>query len=204
MLKLNEKGLIPAIVQDAASGRVLMLGYMDAEALRRTLEQGQVWFYSRSRGELWHKGATSGSYLNLRSIVADCDEDALLLRVEATGPACHTGAQSCFFNEVKSAETQKSESQGASILDELYRIILERKALKPQGSYVAGLLEGGIDRISKKVIEEAGEAVIAAKNAEAQPLAAEVADLWFHSLVLLAASGLEPEDVWRELRARRK
>ncbi|MBI4297873.1 MAG: bifunctional phosphoribosyl-AMP cyclohydrolase/phosphoribosyl-ATP diphosphatase HisIE [Chloroflexi bacterium] len=203
MLKLAENGLIPAIIQDARTHQVLMLGYMDAEALRRTLEQGQVWFYSRSRQELWHKGATSGSYLHLKGIVADCDQDALLLQVEPSGPVCHTGAQSCFFNEVKSAEAEKGEARGPDILDEIYRVILERKALKPQGSYVASLLESGVSKVAQKVIEEAGEVALA-KDESPERLAAEAADLFFHALILLAARGLDPEAVWRELRARRR
>ena len=209
MLKFDQKGLIPAIVQDNTSGEVLMMAWMNAESVRRTLASGQAWFYSRSRQELWHKGATSGSFLNVKSIWKDCDEDTLILKVDAQGPACHTGNRTCFFTEMgHSADKEIGETaapaEGAAIVDELFAVIEERKKTKPEGSYVGKLLDGGIDRIGKKVVEEAAESIIAAKNGERGPIAYEVADLWFHSLVLLAASGLTPNDVWQELRRRRK
>ncbi len=238
MLKPDDKGLIPAIIQDANTGQVLMLGYISPESLRLTLEQGQVWFYSRSRQELWHKGATSGNVLRLRSVTADCDEDALLIKVEPTGPVCHTGAQSCFFNPVTelqwqapahpepveggtahgstSSPNEVSESDASartpragpvdsgSVLQELWQVILERQRTKPEGSYTASVLKRGVDRAGQKVIEEAGEVVIAAKNGEKQAIASEMADLWFHSLLLLAAAGVSPQSVWQELARRRK
>lgn len=203
MLKFDDRGLIPAIAQDAESGRVLMLAYMNAESLRRTLESGQVWFYSRSRRELWHKGATSGSYLNLRRVVADCDGDALLLLVEPTGPVCHTGADVCFFDDI-AAEPESETAVGSGILDEVFDVIEGRKRELPEGSYVASLFRGGLDRIAKKVGEEAAESIIAAKNGDPEPLAAEVADLWFHTLIMLSACGLEPEAIYAELRRRRR
>ncbi|MEE9324391.1 MAG: bifunctional phosphoribosyl-AMP cyclohydrolase/phosphoribosyl-ATP diphosphatase HisIE [Dehalococcoidia bacterium] len=203
MIKLNEKGLVPAIAQDAQSGEVLMLGYMDEEALKRTLSSGQAWFYSRSRSELWHKGATSGSYLNLRSILIDCDEDTILLKVEPTGPVCHTGNKSCFFQELSEDKLQ-FDTTAIEVINELFDVIRERQINRPEGSYVASLFEEGLDKIGKKVIEEAGEVVIAAKNGQGEQTVSEVADLWFHSMVLLAASGLRLEDVWAELRRRRK
>ena len=203
MIKLDEKGLIPAIVQDDKTDRVLMLGYMDEEALRRTRESGQVWFYSRSRAELWHKGATSGNYLNLRSIHIDCDSDTILIRAEPTGPTCHTGEESCFFTELPSGEL-RFEGEDPHILDELFRVIQERKLTMPEGSYVAELLRQGPGRIGKKVIEEAGESAIASLVEGPEATVREVADLWFHSLVLLAASGLSPDQVWQELKSRRK
>lgn len=203
MLKFDDRGLIPAIAQDAATGDVLMLAYMSPESLRRTLESGQVWFYSRSRKELWHKGATSGSYLNLRRIIADCDGDALLLQVEPMGPVCHTGNETCFFQELKEPDAEAQIAIGPGIIDEVSGVIEGRKRDMPQGSYVASLFRGGLDRIAKKVGEEAAESIIAAKNGDPGPIAAEVADLWFHSLVLLSACGLSPEDVFAELRRRR-
>ena len=203
MIKLDEKGLIPAIVQDDKTGRVLMLGYMDEEALRKTRESGQVWFYSRSRAELWHKGETSGNYLNLRSIHIDCDSDAILIRAEPTGPTCHTGEESCFFTELPSGEL-RFEGEDPHILDELFRVIQERKLTMPEGSYVAELLRQGPGRIGKKVIEEAGESAIASLVEGPEATVREVADLWFHSLVLLAACDLSPDQVWQELKSRRK
>lgn len=206
MVKFNEDGLIPAIAQDANTGEVLMLAYMNEEALRRTLETGQAWFYSRSRQELWHKGATSGSYLNVESILVDCDGDTILLRVEPQGPACHTGERTCFFRELTKEGTKPIDTEiaDAGMVGELFKVIRERQRTRPVGSYVSRLLDGGIDRIGKKVVEEATEAVLAAKNGEPEAIASEVADLWFHSLILLAACGLTPEEVWKELRRRRK
>ena len=210
MLNFDEKGLIPAIAQDANTGEVLMLAYMNEESLLLTLASGQAWFYSRSRQELWHKGETSGSFLNIRSIVVDCDEDTLLLKVEPTGPVCHTGNRTCFFRELSELEAKEEAppftqiSAGPEILSELFEVIQDRQRNKPKGSYVSSLLEEGLDRIAKKVVEEAGETVIAAKNNEPQQLAGEVADLWFHTLVLLAACGLPPQAVWDELRRRRR
>lgn len=209
MLNFDEKGLIPAIAQDANTGEVLMLAYMNEESLRRTLSSGQAWFYSRSRQELWHKGETSGNYLNIRSILVDCEANSLLLKVEPTGPVCHTGNRTCFFrglNELESEERIPNLAQisaGPEILSEVFQVIQERQETKPEGSYVSSLLEEGIDGVGKKVVEEAGETVIAAKNQEPQRTVSEVADLWFHSLVLLAACGLSPQDVWEELRRRR-
>ena len=203
MIKLDKEGLIPAIVQDDDNGRVLMLGYMDGEALKRTLKTGQVWFYSRSRAELWHKGATSGNYLNLRGISIDCDGDTILVRAEPTGPVCHTGNETCFFRELPSDGLQ-FERQPAPMVDELFQVILGRKRTMPQDSYVAGLFKEGVGRISKKVIEEAGETAIAALEGDSEHTVREVADLWFHTLVLLAACDLTPEQVWEEFRARRR
>jgi len=210
MLNFDEKGLIPTIMQDANTGEVLTLAYMNEESLRRTLASGQAWFYSRSRQELWHKGETSGNFLNVRSIFVDCEANALLLKVEPTGPACHTGNRTCFFQQLSDAEVREGESSpqqasaGPEILSELFEVIQERQRTKPEGSYVSSLLEEGLDRIAKKVVEEAGETVIAAKNQEPQQTVGEVADLWFHTLVLLAACGLPPQAVWEELRRRRR
>ncbi|MFQ5933226.1 MAG: bifunctional phosphoribosyl-AMP cyclohydrolase/phosphoribosyl-ATP diphosphatase HisIE [Dehalococcoidia bacterium] len=203
MIKLDEKGLMPAIVQDDATGKVLMLGYMDEEALKRTMKSGQVWFYSRSRAELWHKGATSGNYLNLRSVSIDCDEDTVLVKAEPTGPACHTGNETCFFRELPSDDLSFQREE-PHILKELFQVIQERKETMPEDSYVADLFRKGPGRVSQKVIEEAAESAISALEGDREQTAKEVADLWFHSMVLLASRDLTPEDVWRELKARRR
>ena len=221
MVNFSSSPLIPAIAQDAKTGQVLMTAYMNQESLQKTLESGQAWFWSRSRQELWHKGATSGSYLNVRSVVADCDGDTILLLVDPEGPACHTGAVSCFFTEVP-AGTPEQEAEvmaalrGAPIgapspeveeahpMDALFAIIEDRKARKPAGSYTAQLLSEGIDRPAKKVVEEAGEAAIAAVGQSDQRLIEEMADLWYHSLILLSARGLTPAQVYHELQSRRK
>jgi phosphoribosyl-ATP pyrophosphohydrolase/phosphoribosyl-AMP cyclohydrolase len=219
MLKYDANGLIPAVVQDAETRQVLMVGYMNRESVQRTVETGQAWFWSRSRGELWHKGATSGHYLNVRAIHVDCDGDTLLVEAAPAGPTCHTGAVSCFFNELEAEDGRAAANApaepvatagvaaGAQIgraVEALFAVIQERQRLRPEGSYVAKLLDAGVDRIAKKIGEEATEVVIAAKNADQAEITWEVADLWFHSLVLLAASGLTPADIWQELDRRRR
>ena len=202
-LKLNEQGLVPAIAQDEKTGEVLMLGYMSPGSLRRTLASGEAWFYSRSRQELWHKGEVSGNFIKVNKVQVDCDNDTLLLKSSPTGPVCHTGRPTCFFQDMEGGEPE-FEEPSAPVVDELFEVIEQRKREAPQGSYVAELLAAGVDRIGKKVIEEAGETAIAAKNGVAAETVHEVADLWFHSLVLLSSAGLTPEDVWQELRGRRK
>ena len=202
-LRLTEQGLIPAIAQDERTGEVLMVAHMDREALRRTLDTGEAWFYSRSRAELWHKGETSGNVIKVSRIVVDCDGDVLLLKSTPTGPACHTGKPTCFFQTLEGLPAE-TEEQGPHVVEELFGVIEGRKQESPEGSYVAKLLWEGVDRIGKKVIEEAGETVIAAKNNSPEELTHEVADLWFHSLILLSWAGLSPEDIWEELRSRRK
>jgi phosphoribosyl-ATP pyrophosphohydrolase/phosphoribosyl-AMP cyclohydrolase len=180
---MERQDLIPAIVQDAQSDRVLMLAYMDEEALRRTRESGEAWFWSRSREEYWHKGATSGNTFAVEEIRDDCDGDAILLRVRPAGPACHTGAESCFAPW-------------------LWRVIAERAATQPEGSYVAGLLDRGTAAVAQKVGEEGVEVALAAVADSDERLVAELADLWFHSYVLLAARGLDPARIEEELRHR--
>jgi len=177
--------LIPAIVQDADDGRVLMLAWMDDEALRRTRESGEAWFWSRSRGELWHKGETSGNTLAVVELHEDCDGDAILLRVRPNGPACHTGSLSCFAPW-------------------LWRRVAERAKERPGGSYVAGLLEQGAAAAARKVGEEGVEAALAGAGESDERLVEELADLWFHSYVLLAARGLDPAAVEDELVRRAK
>ena len=204
-LKLNEQGLIPAIAQDVNTGQVLMLGYMNPGSLKRTVEGIQVWFYSRSREDLWHKGEVSGNYLNLREAYADCDGDTLLLKVEPDGPTCHTGNTSCFFNPVEAMpEGFQRTGDGSGILEELFALVQDRKRDMPEGSYTTKLLQEGVGRIAQKVIEEAGETAIAATQGETDQLPKEAADLLYHLLVLLSASGVTPRDVWAQLRERRK
>jgi phosphoribosyl-ATP pyrophosphohydrolase/phosphoribosyl-AMP cyclohydrolase len=176
-------GLVPAIVQDAATGRVLMLAWTNEDALRRTRETGEAWFWSRSRGELWHKGETSGSTLAVEELRDDCDGDAVLMRVRPAGPACHTGSLSCFAPW-------------------LWRRIAERAKERPQGSYVASLLDQGAAACARKVGEEGLEVALAGAGESDERLVAEVADLWFHSYVLLAARGLDPALVEVELERR--
>jgi phosphoribosyl-ATP pyrophosphohydrolase/phosphoribosyl-AMP cyclohydrolase len=175
--------LLPAIVQDASDGRVLMLAWMDHEALRRTRETGEAWFWSRSRNELWHKGETSGSTLAVEEIRDDCDGDAILLRVRPAGPACHTGSRSCFAPW-------------------LWRRIAERAKERPEGSYVTRLLDEGPAACARKVGEEGVEAALAGAIESDGRLVEELADLWFHSYVLLAARGLDPDFVEAELARR--
>ena len=202
-LQLDRSGLLPAIAQDANTGTVLMLGYVSPNSLHRTLQGGEVWFYSRSRQELWHKGETSGSYLRVKEIVADCDSDALLLKVEPTGPVCHTGKPTCFFTPLNGLPSFQGSEDDSSILEELFSVIQSRNRQPLAGSYTAGLLAAGIGRVAQKVIEEAGESAIAATEGKNDDLTAEVADLFYHTLVLLEATGTNPRDVWQILRDRR-
>ena len=202
-IKLNDKGLVPAIAQDINTGEVLMLGYMNPGSLKRTVEGEQVWFYSRSREDLWHKGELSGNYLNLREAWLDCDADTILLKVEPDGPACHTGEVSCFYTKMEDMpEDYESTESGSGILDELFAVIQDRQLEQPEGSYTARLLQEGTARIAQKVIEEAGETAIAAVQGDREALSGEVADLLYHTLVLLADSGLKPQEIWEVLRSR--
>jgi phosphoribosyl-ATP pyrophosphohydrolase/phosphoribosyl-AMP cyclohydrolase len=180
---MADPDLRAVIVQDAEDGRVLMLAWMDDEALRRTRETGEAWFWSRSRRELWHKGETSGNTLAVEEIREDCDGDAILLRVRPAGPACHTGSRSCFAPW-------------------LWRRVAERAKERPKGSYVAKLLDSGTATIARKVGEEGVEAALAGATESDERLVEELADLWFHTYVLLAARGLDPDDVEAELRRR--
>ena len=203
-VKLNEQGLVPAIAQDADTGKVLMLGYMNPGSLKRTVEGVQVWFYSRSREDLWHKGEISGNYLNLKEAWLDCDGDTILLKVKPDGPACHTGETSCFYTPMEQLpEEYEVTETGPGILSELFAVIQDRQRDPPKGSYTAKLLQEGMGRIAQKVIEEAGETAIAAVQENKEDLPKEVADLLYHTLVLLAASGVTPNQVWEELRNRR-
>lgn len=200
-LQFDERGLMPAVVQDSDSGFVLMVAYMNRESLERTLLTGEVHFWSRSRGAIWRKGETSGNVLRLRSMVADCDLDCLLVRAEPAGPACHTGERSCFFESL-AGETPSAELGDA--LGRLSRVIRERDLSRPEGSYTAELLTKGIHRIAQKVGEESTEVVIAATSRDASELVEESADLLYHLLVLWRASGVEPHAVAGALERRMK
>jgi phosphoribosyl-AMP cyclohydrolase / phosphoribosyl-ATP pyrophosphohydrolase len=202
------RGLVPAVVQDAQSGQVLMVAYMNRQSLERTLTTRQAHFWSRGRQELWHKGATSGNVQDVVEIRYDCDADTLLLRVEPRGPACHTGQTSCFYRRLDGAEPSGAPAEAVPaqpiIVDELFAVIKQRQANLPEGSYTARLFAAGRDEIVKKLGEEAIEVVVAAKGQGSRRVAEESADLVYHLLVLLADCGLEPADVWSELAKRRK
>lgn len=196
-LKFDEKGLIPAIVVDATTKETLTLAYMNRESLQTTMEKGLTCFFSRSRQKLWLKGETSGNYQHVRSITADCDGDALLVLVDKDGPACHTGAESCFFQTVYEGEGERPFS-----LRSLYDLLRERREKMPQGSYTTYLFEKGLDKILKKVGEESTEVIIAAKAEDKKETVYEIADLAYHLLVLMVQNGISVEDVERELASR--
>lgn len=200
-MKYDDNGLIPAIVQHARSGEVLMLGYMNEESLRLTHESGLVTFWSRSRSEIWQKGSTSGNTLRVVSIRQDCDEDALLVLAEPAGPTCHTGERSCFYRDLAGV-TLGTSAVPSTIVARLADIIHQRSLQQDAGSYTAKLLRGGVDRIGKKIGEEAAEVIIGAKNGSPAELTYEMADLIYHSLVLLENQGVSAEDVWKELERR--
>ncbi|AKI93655.1 bifunctional phosphoribosyl-AMP cyclohydrolase/phosphoribosyl-ATP diphosphatase HisIE [Bacillus subtilis] len=197
-LRFNEEGLIPAIVQDAASKEVLTLAYMNKESYEKTLETKETWFYSRSRQALWHKGETSGNTQAVKGIRYDCDQDALILLVEPSGPACHTGSYSCFMKE----QTEEQTAGRFGIMNELERVIAERQAEMPEGAYTTYLFREGVDKILKKVGEEASEVIIAAKNRDREELKWEAADLLYHLLVLLREQALPLDDVLDVLKKR--
>lgn len=196
LLKFDEKGLIPAIVVDDDTNKVLTLAYMNRESLEISLEKKLTCFYSRSRQELWLKGETSGNYQHIQSITADCDMDALVVRVKKDGPACHLGTDSCFTNPVYGQE-QESFS-----LESLYGLLMERKAQMPEGSYTTYLFQKGLDKILKKVGEESTEVIIAGKAMDRAETVYEIADLAYHVLVLMAQMGIRVEDIRQELAGR--
>jgi phosphoribosyl-ATP pyrophosphohydrolase/phosphoribosyl-AMP cyclohydrolase len=196
-IRFDERGLIPAIVQDASTREVLTLAYMNRESLARTLETNQTWFWSRSRNELWHKGETSGNTQEVIQVALDCDSDAIIVLVKPAGPACHTGAVSCF-------DTDKGPRALGPLLDQLYELIQSRERERPSGSYTTYLFAEGLDKILKKVGEESAETIIAAKNDDDARLTAEASDLLYHLLVLLVARGVTLADVAQELASRRK
>jgi phosphoribosyl-AMP cyclohydrolase / phosphoribosyl-ATP pyrophosphohydrolase len=236
-LKFDDRGLITAVVQDDDSDEILMVAHMNAESLAKTLQTGETWFWSRSRQELWHKGATSGATQRVVDLRLDCDGDALLVRVNPNGPACHTGERSCFFRGARDVEEAKSESpltvqeknrekNGPALkrvesqvslvnvaamdlgiqLQDLFKLIQERKDQRPEGSYTSYLFNSGIDKILKKVGEESAETIIAAKNAGdgegRKQLSSEISDLLYHLLVLMVERDVSLYDIAAELSAR--
>ena len=195
-LKFDEKGLIPAIVVDDETGKVLTLAYMNRESLQVSMEKGLTCFWSRSRQELWLKGETSGNYQHIVSITADCDMDALEVRVKKDGPACHTGEESCFHNPVLGEKVDKFQLEG------LYQLLLSRKKELPEGSYTTYLFQKGLDKILKKVGEESTEVIIAGKAEDKAETIYEIADLAYHVLVLMVQMGISVEDIRLELAGR--
>jgi len=199
-IQYNEQGLVPAITQDYLDGTVLMMAWMNKESLQKTLETGEAWYWSRSRQELWHKGATSGHIQKVKTIRYDCDSDALLLTIEQIGDvACHTGERSCFhqIDHSKSAPP-------ADTLTELFKIICDRKEHPVEGSYTCKLYEGGDNKILKKIGEEGAEVVMACKDDNPTEIVAEVADLFYHTLVALAYHEVNLRDVYKKLQERRR
>ena len=196
-LKFDENGLIPAVVVDAFSKKVLTVAYMNKESLKISMEKGLTCFYSRSRKELWLKGETSGNYQHIVSITADCDGDALTVVVEKDGPACHTGTDSCFTNEV-----YQSEDRHEFCIEGLYDLLVGRKTTMPEGSYTTYLFQKGIDKILKKVGEECTEVIIAGKADDKKETIYEIADLAYHVMVLMVEMGMSVEDIQRELASR--
>jgi len=196
-LKFDEKGLIPAIVQDHYSKKVLMLAYMNRESLAVTIDERTTCFWSRSRGELWRKGETSGNRQHVVSVTADCDGDALLVEVVKDGPACHTGAESCFFNELYLSDELKAFSY-----EGLYRLIQGRRTDPKEGSYTSYLFDKGLDKILKKVGEECTEVIIGGCKRDKAETIYEIADLTYHVMVLMVQMGISVEDVTRELEKR--
>jgi phosphoribosyl-AMP cyclohydrolase / phosphoribosyl-ATP pyrophosphohydrolase len=202
VLRFNEQGLIPAIVQDVATGRVLMLAYMNREALERTLATGLVHYWSRSRAQLWQKGETSGHIQHLRDLRYDCDADTLLVIVEQEGAACHTGEPSCFFQRFAETSEPMQLPVSAGLLQQIYAVVQERKRRAPQESYVASLMARGQDHVLKKVIEEAAEVLMASKDGRREAIVYEMADLWFHAIVALGWHDISPQEVLQELQRR--
>lgn len=211
-LKFDAQGLIPAIIQDVRTKDVLMMAYMNRESLEKTLTTGTTWFYSRSRGKLWQKGETSGHYQYVKEASYDCDADTLLFKVEQVGVACHEGFASCFHYDLRDGQAAGEPAQdpasvygsGPAILNELFRVIADRKQNPQEGSYTTYLFTKGQDKILKKVGEEAAETIIASKNHSKDEVVYEMADLWYHCLVLLANHGFAPRDIFAELAKRRK
>ena len=205
-IRFDEKGLVCCVLQDAATGVVLMVAWMNRESLAKTVETGETWFYSRSRQELWHKGATSGHVQKVRELYYDCDGDALLIKVDQSGAACHEGTFSCFSRRFGASEptvTERPEAAMTEVLRELYEVIQDRRRSPQAGSYTNQLLDKGQDRILKKVGEEAAETIIAAKNNCRGEVIYELADLWYHCLVLLVWHDINLMELLAELGNRR-
>ena len=208
-ISYDSQGLVPCVVQDWSTGEVLTLAYMNEEALARTRETGETWFWSRSREELWHKGETSGNVQRVVSMFYDCDGDALLVQVQQHNVACHTGQRSCFYRALPLSEAVSAASEAentipapTAILDALYHLILTRRDTGADTSYVKKLFQRGQDVMCKKVAEEAAEVLLASKNGSPAEIVYEMADLWFHALVLLGHHTIHPHEVLRELQRR--
>jgi len=202
-LKWDAQGLIPAVAQETATGEVLMVAWMDQEALAKTLETGLAHYWSRSRRALWRKGETSGHEQHVDGVYADCDGDTLLVQVHQAGVACHTGARTCFFTRLEGGAVPVLSGAGPAMLEVLERVLQSRKVERPEGSYTAGLFARGETQICRKIGEEATEVVTAALGGEGDPrVISEIADLWFHTMVLLASRGIPLRRVFEELAAR--
>ena len=219
-IRFDDDGLVPAVVQDSTTGEVLMMAYMNADSMAKTLQTGETWFWSRSRAELWNKGATSGNRQRVVEMRMDCDGDALVVKVEAAGPACHTGERSCFHRAIageppRPAGAAPAEPAEPTLkvvdmssmelgiqLNDLFTLIQHREAERPDGSYTTYLFNAGLDKILKKVGEEATETVIAAKNGAPREMVMELSDLFYHLLVLMVERGIELKDVCGELSVR--
>lgn len=213
-IKFDDNGLIPAVTQDYKSCEVLILAFMNREALSKTIETGKVHYFSRSRKKMWLKGETSGNFQLVKSILVNCEDNSLLIKVEQVGKACHTGHYSCYFREAvkdelkeikanKEISNENTIEDKLSILRELYNVISDRKANPKEGSYTNYLFEKGIDKICKKIGEEAAEVIIASKNNSPSEIRYEIADLYYHLYVLMVDRGIKPEDIYDELRKRR-
>jgi phosphoribosyl-ATP pyrophosphohydrolase/phosphoribosyl-AMP cyclohydrolase len=206
VIKFDQSGLIPAIIQDVASGDVLMMAYMNRKSLEKTLKTGITHFWSRSRKRLWKKGESSGNIQRVKSIRLDCDQDTLLVRVDQTRVACHTGRWSCFHQQLSDGRwvmmQNSSDPKKNPIFDRVYQVILDRKKHPRPDSYVSSLLKMGKDRILRKIGEESGELIIGSKNNQKAEIISEMADLWFHTLVLLGYHGITPQEIYQELEQR--
>ena len=201
----SREELIATVVQDWRDGTVLMMGFMNRDALERTLQTRRVHFWSRSRNRLWEKGETSGHYLVLKDMFLDCDQDAVLVKVDPVDPTCHTGERTCFFSRIMEdglLQSGRTSDAFGGILEQIHRTIMARKHAPHSGSYVASLFQGGLDRILKKVVEEAGEVVLGSKNDKREEVIHEVADLLFHTLVVLGYHGIGLQEVYQELATR--
>jgi len=201
-VKFDSQGLLPAIAQDATTGEVLMMAYMNREALEKTVSTGKAHYFSRSRNRIWLKGETSGNFQEVREVLYDCDGDTILLKVNQMGVACHTGERSCFFRRLSGEPHGVEQGEGSQILDNLYNVILERKRTLPERSYVASLLKKGLDEILNKVEEEATELILASKGRGKKEIIHELVDLWFHTLVLLGEKEIPLQEVYGELKRR--
>ena len=203
--KFDDQGLMPAVVQDVLDGTVLMVGYMNREALDRTLSAKTVHFWSRSRKKLWEKGETSGNKLHVKALFVDCDRDTILVKAQPVGSTCHTGERACFFSALDDAGIPVSGSTGdaaGGILDAVLRTIQSRRANPQPGSYTTKLFEGGHDKILKKVAEEAGEVLLASKGGKKDEIVYEIADLFFHTLMVLGYHGIGLNEIYQELAKR--